>query len=269
MDFGEDKFGPDRSSWKPTPSDLTVRMTRPQIAFVVLVAAFLCLTFFVFGYRFGQGGPVAENSMLTDALAERQNLRGQQPSGETAPPPPATPTQMPATAIPTVPPTPTERIPLAPPPRRQPSTVSGLAPTQAPEPQTAALPTATPVPPTIAPTSRPTVPPTEAPAVLPATPAPVSEQRTTTGQAARNVYTVQIGSFEDEANARRLKGRLEDARFEAYIQEVVLGPNTTHYRVQVGSLDSRRQANRIQRQLQGVGFPKGFVTAVVEGSRKQ
>jgi len=67
-------------------------------------------------------------------------------------------------------------------------------------------------------------------------------------------YTVQVGSFSKENNARNLRDRLVKKGYDAYVEEVNLG-NKKNYRVKVGKLKLRLEATQLQTKLSAEGYP--------------
>lgn len=67
-------------------------------------------------------------------------------------------------------------------------------------------------------------------------------------------YTVQIGSFVSFANAERLRNKLLNKGYDAYLQEADMDGKRI-YRVRVGKLKSRSEAVRTQNKLSREGYP--------------
>ena len=65
--------------------------------------------------------------------------------------------------------------------------------------------------------------------------------------------TVQIGSFRDQENARRLKAGLDLNYKDVYIHERVIN-NTTYYRVRIGRFSDRRKAFGLAKKLAQEGY---------------
>lgn len=89
---------------------------------------------------------------------------------------------------------------------------------------------------------------------------PVAAPELVDGEAASGSFTVQVGAFTDEANARRLKTRLEPryrpVRIERYETNEV-----TYYRVRVGAFPSEHQAEATADHLEASDADlEGFVT---------
>ena len=67
------------------------------------------------------------------------------------------------------------------------------------------------------------------------------------------VLTIQIGSFKDESNARRLKMALELRYKNAYIMEANVG-GSKYYRVRIGKYNSKGDASKIGGALAEEGY---------------
>jgi len=67
-------------------------------------------------------------------------------------------------------------------------------------------------------------------------------------------YTVQVGAFSDRNNALRLKSKLLNQGYSAYVEELGDGEVLTH-RVRVGKLKSRQEAISLQDRLVRQDYP--------------
>jgi len=67
-------------------------------------------------------------------------------------------------------------------------------------------------------------------------------------------FTVQVGSFANETNARRLRDQLKKDGYSAYLAEKPNGQGV-FYRVRVGRLKERADAEELSRLLRKDGFP--------------
>ncbi len=74
-------------------------------------------------------------------------------------------------------------------------------------------------------------------------------------------FAVQVGSFLDIENARKLKDKLTAYRKDVRIRMVRLGPNA-YYRVHVGTYTDLNRARESASVLQQMGFDGAFVIAV-------
>jgi len=66
-------------------------------------------------------------------------------------------------------------------------------------------------------------------------------------------FTIQLGSFGDLGNARKLRGKLKKKGYTPYIVEV-RSSDSTFYRVRVGKLESRTEAQHLANRLKKEGF---------------
>ncbi len=67
-------------------------------------------------------------------------------------------------------------------------------------------------------------------------------------------YAVQVGSFEDQDNAERLRGKMALAYGEAHIVMAVSPEGVTVYRVVVGSADRTAELDALRRRLSASGI---------------
>ncbi len=67
-------------------------------------------------------------------------------------------------------------------------------------------------------------------------------------------FTVQVGSFANIQNAKRLAGKLKNGSFDAYIDELSSSGGPL-YRVRVGKLSSRSEAQDLKNTLDAHGYP--------------
>jgi len=63
------------------------------------------------------------------------------------------------------------------------------------------------------------------------------------------VYTVQVGFFSIESNARSLATEIENRGFQTYVLK-----HNNAYKVQVGTYQAREQADRVSLELKGMGY---------------
>ena len=73
--------------------------------------------------------------------------------------------------------------------------------------------------------------------------------------AEKKVYTIQVGAFSTEVNARNLAQEIRDKGYQTY---VVKGTNL--YKVQVGEFKSNQEAQNISQKLKELGYPF-FITS--------
>lgn len=74
------------------------------------------------------------------------------------------------------------------------------------------------------------------------------------GQDKEFFFTVQIGSFANQDNARKLLKKIETQNFSGYIDELNAAGGML-YRVRVGKLKSRKEAEDLKAQLEKEGYP--------------
>lgn len=67
-------------------------------------------------------------------------------------------------------------------------------------------------------------------------------------------YTVQVGSFSNDVNARNLMQKLKDRGYPAYIEEAS-SQGKIIYRVRVGKLKARQDAEALENKLKYEGYP--------------
>ncbi len=68
-------------------------------------------------------------------------------------------------------------------------------------------------------------------------------------------YTVQVGSFSNDKNARNLTEKLIQRGYPAYIEEIVSKEKERVYRVRVGKLATRQEASNLEGKLSREGYP--------------
>ena len=74
------------------------------------------------------------------------------------------------------------------------------------------------------------------------------------------LFTVQVGSFLEESNARRLKNKLDKSFQNAHIVTYFDGQRT-FYRVRVGRLTTLGQAQEYEQMLKVSGYPAAVIVA--------
>jgi rare lipoprotein A len=70
---------------------------------------------------------------------------------------------------------------------------------------------------------------------------------------AKGPFTVQVGSFREKDNAKRLKESLDLKYKEVYISETTID-NTTLYRVRIGKFPDKKKAYRLAKTLAEEGY---------------
>lgn len=69
---------------------------------------------------------------------------------------------------------------------------------------------------------------------------------------AGSYFSVQVGCFGNKTNAEKLRIRLVNKGYQAYILQL---PGDGLYRVRVGKLSSRSEAGLLERRLKAAGYP--------------
>jgi len=103
--------------------------------------------------------------------------------------------------------------------------------------------------------------------ILPGSEEPVSEKelkdagKTTKGQpeAARGVYFIQAGSFQNPADADNQKAKIAILGFESSVEPTVLPDKGTWYRVRLGPYTALDELNRVRRTLSQSGIDASLV----------
>jgi len=68
-------------------------------------------------------------------------------------------------------------------------------------------------------------------------------------------YSVQVGSFIKDVNARKLAQKLMSEGYSAYIEEAPVAGGTKTYRVKVGKVSGLNEAQQLVRELARKGYP--------------
>jgi cell division protein FtsN len=106
--------------------------------------------------------------------------------------------------------------------------------------------------------------------ILPGVEEPVTEQQikqaAKTGAPAQN-YLLQVGSFENPADADNLKARLALIGVEASVEPVETPDKGTQYRVRVGPYTKLDEINRVRQTLAQNGIEASLVRIKDPGSR--
>lgn len=67
-------------------------------------------------------------------------------------------------------------------------------------------------------------------------------------------YTVQVGTFSNQLNAKALMERLIKQGYPAYIEEISLKDRVS-YRVRIGKFKTRNEAQKLEEKLRQLGYP--------------
>lgn len=68
-------------------------------------------------------------------------------------------------------------------------------------------------------------------------------------------FTIQVGAFSKQSNAKNLSEELIQAGYSAFIQEKINQLGKKIYRVRVGRLSSRQEAKQLEFRLKNEGYP--------------
>ncbi|MEI6437519.1 MAG: SPOR domain-containing protein [Candidatus Omnitrophota bacterium] len=71
----------------------------------------------------------------------------------------------------------------------------------------------------------------------------------------KQYFAVQVGSFNDEARARKLMQELLDRKEYAYIVETKSAEGRLYFRVRAGQLTALKDAQDLEKKLSGLGYP--------------
>ncbi|HUG44118.1 MAG TPA: SPOR domain-containing protein [Acidobacteriota bacterium] len=94
-----------------------------------------------------------------------------------------------------------------------------------------------------------------------ARPAPASAVEESEDLQGEDAYTIQVGAYSSEREARELLSRLQTFHIVARIQSPQPGGPDSYYRVRVGRFGSAAEARTMEAELKEKGFPT-FVTRV-------
>ncbi len=208
--------------------------------------------------------PISEQEAVADAPREVASPPQPETSGtvsaETvapttpAPAPPSAPKPAPAK-----PPTPPQEVQIAQAATPSPAPAPAKSPEPKSPPQAAAQSPTPPAPKTADKTT-----PKPSPKTRPAKPVElpkiqlVGRSMTSSSPKAAGGWTVQVGSFSSEANARQLSAKLRNQRFPASVERVKVN-NRVSYRVRVGKQASRTESEKILARMEREAGVKGQV----------
>lgn len=114
-----------------------------------------------------------------------------------------------------------------------------------------------------APSPAPTQSPVAAPAKPAVTPAPAEPAKPKAAAKAKDSYTIQISSFQDEAQANQLKSELKRKGYDdAYVQKASVQGKGTWYRVRVGHFKTKDSANILAERLRLRDGMRGYISTV-------
>ncbi|MDD5431842.1 MAG: SPOR domain-containing protein [Candidatus Omnitrophica bacterium] len=72
-------------------------------------------------------------------------------------------------------------------------------------------------------------------------------------------YTIQVGSFSSELNAKNLIAKLSAKGYSAYIEEGLSSRGKKYYKVRVGKLTSHNDAKELRDKLEQEGYPTKII----------
>jgi cell division protein FtsN len=211
---------------------------------LLLLGALAFFSLYYLGNRMGEGGqdtaqnaatspaPQSETQTVAPAATSAQSVE----SASSATAPPA------ATAQPS-----------------ETSVVGASAETQKPEEKSKVEPTKTEAPPVAAAPAASSAP----AAALPVVAAPSTSGSPATDQAVGN-FTVQVGSYNDAAQAEERAGRLRSSGIEARVVRADIPRRGTWYRVQAGRFASQQEATRFASEIKGKGATDDFIITAAQ-----
>lgn len=211
---------------------------------LLLLGALVFFSLYYLGNRMGEGGQeTAQNAATSpapqsDAQTVAPEATSPQQSVESAPPA----TAPPATAQPS-----------------ESSVVGASAETQKPDEKSKVETAKTDAPPTAAA-------PASSSAPAPASPvaaAPSTSPSTATDQTVGN-FTVQVGSYNDAAQAEERAGRLRSSGIEARVVRADIPRRGTWYRVHAGRFSSQQEASRFATEIKGKGATDDFIITTAQ-----
>jgi tetratricopeptide (TPR) repeat protein len=75
------------------------------------------------------------------------------------------------------------------------------------------------------------------------------------GKGCSKEYSIQVGAFANEANAKGLMQKLSDANYPAFVEGPAGDADNSVYRVKVGKLSSLKEAEELEKKLSQEGYP--------------
>ncbi|HVG35599.1 MAG TPA: SPOR domain-containing protein [Pyrinomonadaceae bacterium] len=204
---------------------------------LLLLGALAFFSLYYLGNKMGESGrDTAENAATSTAPQPETTV------ATTATSPQSTESAPPVAAQPATP-QPTES-----------SVVGASAETQKPEEKSKVEVVKTEAPPAAAPVA------SSAPAAAapPVSAAPSASESPATEQSVGN-FTVQVGSYNDAAQAEERAGRLRSSGIEARVVRADIPRRGTWYRVQAGRFSSQQEATRFASEIKGKGATDDFI----------
>ena len=100
--------------------------------------------------------------------------------------------------------------------------------------------------------------------ILPETESTVTEQEVKESPVKKDNYFLQVGAFQDEADADNMKAKLALQGFEAVVQTATIPEKGVWHRVRVGPLNDIVQINKIRSELTSNGFNTDLIKVHTE-----
>ena len=100
--------------------------------------------------------------------------------------------------------------------------------------------------------------------ILPETESTVTEQEVKESSIKKDNYFLQVGAFQDEADADNMKAKLALQGFEAVVQTATIPEKGVWHRVRVGPLNDIIQINKIRSELTTNGFNTDLIKVHTE-----
>ena len=100
--------------------------------------------------------------------------------------------------------------------------------------------------------------------ILPETESTVTEQEVKESSIKKDNYFLQVGAFQDEADADNMKAKLALQGFEAVVQTATIPEKGVWHRVRVGPLNDIVQINKIRSELTSNGFNTDLIKVHTE-----
>jgi cell division protein FtsN len=100
--------------------------------------------------------------------------------------------------------------------------------------------------------------------ILPETESTVTEQEVQESSIKKDNYFLQVGAFQDEADADNMKAKLALQGFEAVVQTATIPEKGVWHRVRVGPLNDIVQINKVRGELTTNGFNTDLIKVHTE-----
>jgi cell division protein FtsN len=100
--------------------------------------------------------------------------------------------------------------------------------------------------------------------ILPETESTVTEQEVKESSIKKDNYFLQVGAFQDEADADNMKAKLALQGFEAVVQTATIPEKGVWHRVRVGPLNDIVQINKVRSELTTNGFNTDLIKVHTE-----